>query len=62
LGSGQLPLGEIVATLLEAGYAGPFDVRLMGPEIEAQDNWELLEQSLSAFAGLVNSSLSRSIV
>ena len=62
LGTGNLPLREMVATLLEAGYAGPFDVRLMGPEIEAHDNWELLDQSRDAFAQLLNSSLSRSAV
>jgi sugar phosphate isomerase/epimerase len=62
LGAGQLPLADIVTTLLEAGYTGPFEVRLMGPDIEAHDNWELLEQSHRAFAELVQSSLSRSVV
>ena len=62
LGAGKLPLAEMVATLLEAGYAGTFDVRLMGSEIEARDNWELLEQSRQAFAGLIQTSLSRSVV
>ena len=62
LGAGQLPLDEMLATLLESGYAGPFDVRLMGPEIEAHDNWELLEQSRCAFAELIQSSLSRSVL
>jgi hypothetical protein len=54
-------LGEIVATLLEVGYAGPFDVRLMGPEIEAGDYWTLLEQSQSAFAALVQNPASRTL-
>jgi len=62
LGTGRMPLGDMVATLLAAGYAGPFDVRMIGPEIEATDNWELLEQSRSAFADLVHCSLSRSVV
>jgi len=62
LGQGVLPLGEIVATLFEAGYTGPFDVRLMGPEIEARDYWTWLQQSQLAFADLVPASSSRSPV
>jgi sugar phosphate isomerase/epimerase len=61
LGSGQLPLADIVATLIEAGYAGPFDVRLMGPEIEERDYGPLLVQSQRAFAELVQASTSRSL-
>lgn len=62
LGAGKLPLGDMVTTLLEAGYNGPFDVRLTGPEIESRDNWDLLEHSRLAFAELVQNSLSRSVV
>jgi sugar phosphate isomerase/epimerase len=62
LGSGQLPLDDFVAALLHAGYSGPFDVRLTGPEIESHDNWDLLESTQAAFAELLNSSLSRSLV
>jgi sugar phosphate isomerase/epimerase len=50
LGHGRLPLAEIVSTLLEAGYTGPFDVKLLGPEIGVNDYWMLLEQSQLAFA------------
>jgi sugar phosphate isomerase/epimerase len=50
LGHGRLPLGEIVTTLQEGGYCGAFDVKLMGPEIEACDYWTLLEQSQIAFS------------
>jgi sugar phosphate isomerase/epimerase len=52
LGRGRLPLAEIVATLQESGYGGPFDIKLIGPEIEVNDYWLVLEQSLLAFAGL----------
>jgi sugar phosphate isomerase/epimerase len=61
LGYGQLPLGEIIGTLLEAGYTGAFDVKLMGPEIETGDYWTLLEQSQLAFAELAVSASSRSL-
>jgi sugar phosphate isomerase/epimerase len=52
LGRGKLPLREIVATLQLAGYAGAFDVKLLGPDIETHDYWTLLEQSQLAFNSL----------
>jgi sugar phosphate isomerase/epimerase len=61
LGRGQLPLGCVVAALLDAGYDGPFDVRLMGQEIEATDYRALLEQSQLAFADLVQPTAARSL-
>ena len=45
LGQGRVPLAEIVTTLLESGYTGAFDVKLLGPEIGLNDYWMLLEQS-----------------
>jgi sugar phosphate isomerase/epimerase len=54
LGAGRLPLGEIVSSLHDAGYTGPFDVKLIGPEIKVNDYWTLLEQSQAAFAELVH--------
>jgi sugar phosphate isomerase/epimerase len=55
LGDGRLPLAEIVATLQESGYAGAFDVKLIGPEIQANEYWQVLEQSQAAFAELAQS-------
>jgi sugar phosphate isomerase/epimerase len=55
LGLGRLPLTEIVATLQESGYAGAFDVKLIGPEIEVNNYWGVLEQSQVAFAELAQS-------
>jgi len=61
LGCGQLPLRQIVATLLEAGYGGAFDVKLMGPEIESSDYWTLLAQSRQTFAELAAAAAPRSL-
>jgi sugar phosphate isomerase/epimerase len=61
LGLGQLPLGEVVTTLMDAGYTGPFDVRLMGQEIEASDYQSLIEHSRLAFAELLRPFAARSI-
>jgi sugar phosphate isomerase/epimerase len=55
LGLGRLPLTEIVATLQESGYAGAFDVKLIGPEIGVNNYWDVLEQSQVAFAELAQS-------
>jgi sugar phosphate isomerase/epimerase len=54
LTQGRVPLGEIVTALQEFGYSGPFDVKLMGTDIEANDYWMLLEQSQIAFAELAH--------
>jgi sugar phosphate isomerase/epimerase len=61
LGRGHLPLADILAGLLEAGYAGPFDVRVMGSEIQPADYAALLDQSREAFGGFVRSAMSRSL-
>jgi sugar phosphate isomerase/epimerase len=61
LGHGRLPLVEIVSALQDAGYAGAYDVKLMGPDIEVCDYWMLLEQSLAAFGELAPVAVQRSI-
>jgi sugar phosphate isomerase/epimerase len=52
LGYGRVPLGDIIGTLIAAGYSGAFDVKLCGSEIETIDYWALLEQSQCAFREL----------
>jgi hypothetical protein len=54
LGQGLLPLSQIISTLQEAGYAGAFDVKLIGPEIEVHDYWTLLEKSQLVFNELAS--------
>jgi sugar phosphate isomerase/epimerase len=61
LGHGRLPLVEIIAALLDAGYTGPYDVKLMGPDIEACDYWDLLEQSQVAFGNFAPVPVHRSL-
>ena len=61
LGHGRLPLIEIIATLQDAGYTGPYDVKLMGPDIETCDYWTLLEQSQVAFGNFVPVPVHRSM-
>lgn len=61
LGKGQLPLVDIIATLIESGYAGPFDIRLMGSEIQPPDYRRLLVHSRTAFAEFVQLANSRTL-
>jgi len=61
LGKGQLPLAEIITTLIDSGYTGPFDIRLMGSEIQPADYRRLLVQSQTAFAEFVQLANSRSL-
>jgi sugar phosphate isomerase/epimerase len=61
LGHGRLPLVETVAALESAGYTGHYEVKLLGPDIEAFDYWTLLEQSQQAFNELAPVSVHRSL-
>lgn len=49
---GTLPLREIFAALAAANYDGPYDVLLLGEDVESTDYWELLEHSRGALARL----------
>ena len=52
---GALPLREIVAALVSAGYEGYFDVELIGEEFEAADYLDLLAHSKQACGQLLDS-------
>lgn len=54
LGSGIVPLAEMVASLRAAGYGGYFDIKLMGQEIETADYDDLLRQSCRKVCELLN--------
>ncbi|MCH8045003.1 MAG: sugar phosphate isomerase/epimerase [Planctomycetes bacterium] len=49
LGEGTIPLKEIVAALMAAGYTGFYDVELIGEDIEQCDYAELIEHSKGMF-------------
>lgn len=53
LGKGNIPLDKIVASFLNEGYGGFFDVKLMGEEIEASDYSDLIDQSQRKFIDFV---------
>ncbi|MFO0905898.1 MAG: sugar phosphate isomerase/epimerase family protein [Pirellulales bacterium] len=45
LGEGTLPLPELIAAFENAGYAGPYDIELMGEDIVASDYQKLIVAS-----------------
>jgi len=49
LGEGKLPLAQIVKSLRQAGYAGHYDVELIGEAVENCDYQQLLDRSKLAF-------------
>ena len=49
LGEGRLKLAELIRGLLDAGYAGDFDVELIGPQILPSDYESVLESSLEFY-------------
>ncbi|MCA9234365.1 MAG: sugar phosphate isomerase/epimerase [Planctomycetales bacterium] len=48
LGAGAIPLAEFVTGLIDAGYAGDFDVKIYGPDATPADYESLLASSLAA--------------
>ena len=36
VGDGDIPVEQLLQTMLEAGYQGPFDLEILGPQIDAE--------------------------
>jgi len=53
LGSGVIPLADIIAALETAGYDGCYDVELVGEDIESRNYRELTDDSKQAFDALL---------
>jgi sugar phosphate isomerase/epimerase len=52
LGDGAIPLRRIVHTLAGAGYAGCYDIELVGPAIEEMGYAEAIRRSVATFRSL----------
>jgi sugar phosphate isomerase/epimerase len=46
IGDGDIPLERLLAMILDAGYAGMFDLELLGPKIEAEGYLSATRRSL----------------
>jgi sugar phosphate isomerase/epimerase len=53
-GDGDIPLRRIIGQLLAAGYAGVFDLELIGPQIEAEGYPSAIRRSLAWLSSLLD--------
>jgi sugar phosphate isomerase/epimerase len=51
-GDGHIPLRDILASLHDAGYAGWYDLELLGPKVEAEGYEKVVPRALTAFDAL----------
>ena len=52
-GDGDIPLARIVHQLLDAGYAGVFDIEIVGPAIDDEGYERAIERSIAAVQDLL---------
>jgi sugar phosphate isomerase/epimerase len=52
MGDGDIPLRRICRALADAGYAGWWDIELLGPRIEAEGYESVVPRALAAFEAL----------
>jgi sugar phosphate isomerase/epimerase len=52
MGDGDIPLRRILRALEDAGYAGWYDIELLGPRIEAEGYESVVPRALRAFEAL----------
>ena len=53
-GDGDIPLERIVGCLLDAGYAGPFELELVGPRIDAEGYDTAIRRGVDYLDGLLS--------
>lgn len=54
LGTGKIPISEIVAALIDGGFDGFCDVKLRGEDVEIYDYKQILERSRAALSQLIS--------
>jgi len=53
-GDGDIPLRRVLGGLLEAGYAGPFELEIVGPRIEAEGYASAVRRGLDHVGALLS--------
>jgi sugar phosphate isomerase/epimerase len=53
IGDGDMPLERLLASLLDAGYSGVFDVEVLGPRIEAEGYAPAVRRSVDRLGDLL---------
>jgi len=54
IGSGTLPLAEIVRNLQEAGYDGFYEIEILGEAVESREYAHVIDESLQALQEMVS--------
>jgi sugar phosphate isomerase/epimerase len=52
-GDGVIPLGDLVRLVLDAGYAGPFELEMLGPRIEAEGYESACRRGVAALSAVL---------
>ncbi len=60
LGEGRLPLQEIVDALMDCGYSGYFDVKLVGEDVETASYGQIVHHSKRFFEAMIQGRVSSS--
>ena len=53
VGDGDIPIERILASILEGGYQGPFEIEVMGPRIEAEGYRSAIGRSIERTSRLL---------
>jgi sugar phosphate isomerase/epimerase len=53
-GDGDIPLGRIIGQVLASGYAGVFDLELIGPKIDAEGYESAVPRAVAALGALLD--------
>jgi sugar phosphate isomerase/epimerase len=53
-GDGDIPLGRIIGQVLASGYAGGFDLELIGPKIDAEGYESAVPRAVAALGALLD--------
>jgi sugar phosphate isomerase/epimerase len=54
IGDGDIPVERLMAMVLDAGYAGPFDLEILGPTIEAEGYRAPIARSLERAGAMLD--------
>ena len=54
VGDGDIPFARLVASLLDAGYAGAFDLEVLGPRVEAEGYPPVIARSVARMSELLD--------
>ena len=54
IGDGDIPVERLIGMVLDAGYEGPFELEILGPQIEAEGYRDPIARSLERASEILN--------